>query len=134
MGWLLFWHKDFFIILCFVFISVFVYAFLRRTLPLLLIYSVGFEGGNLRMCTFKLGFSTVLYLPQAVHWFCHSTVISRREIFKFNLFQTFPSCIYIAFAIASGMICLWLLLEEVTGHFHCFFCLAVSPLTLLIAF
>lgn len=88
-----------------------------------LIYSVGFAGGNVRICTFKLGFSTVLYLPQAVHWFCYSTVISKGEIVKLNLFQTSLSCIYIVFAVVSGMICLWLLLEEVTGHFHCFFCL-----------
>lgn len=77
----------------------------------------------MRICTFKLGFSTVLYLPQAVHWFCYSTVISKGEIVKLNLFQTSLSCIYIVFAVVSGMICLWLLLEEVTGHFHCFFCL-----------
>lgn len=39
----------------------------------------------------------------------------------FNLFQIFLSCIYVVFAIASGRICLWLLLEKVTGHFHIFF-------------
>lgn len=107
-------------------LSLFQYLFmhfLRRTLLLLLSYSVGFEGGNLRICTFKFGFSIVLQQPQAAHWLCYSTVIPKREIFKFNLFQTFLSCIQTVFAIASGMICLWLFLEEVTGYLHCFFCL-----------
>lgn len=106
-----------------------------RTLPnLLLLYSVGFERGNLRVCTFKLRFSILLYMPQAVNWFCYSTVISKRG----------NSClIYFKHSSAAFMFYLQMLQvqfpcgcweEEVTGHFYCLLCLEVSPLTLLIAF
>lgn len=75
------------------------------------------------MCTFKLGFSPVLYLPQAVHWFCYCTVISTREIVLFisNLPQPHLCCICNPFrydllvAVAGGgcrMLPLFLLSER----------------------
>lgn len=62
---------------------------------LLFIYSVNFEGGNQKICTFKLSFSTVFHLLQALCWFCYNTVIAKKE----SLLRTSLSCIYIVFAI-----------------------------------
>lgn len=63
---------------------------------------MSFEGGNRKICSFKLSFSTVFYLPQALHWFCYNTVISKRE----SLLQTSLSCSHLRYdllvAVAGG--------------------------------
>lgn len=72
---------------------------------------IQFRGGQPDNCTRKLG------LPVVFIWSCDSTVISAVELVGFKP----SSAAFNAPAVPSGMVCWWLLLEEVRGHFHCFF-------------
>lgn len=62
------------------------------------------------------------YSLQSVPWSCGSLVLS----FCSGIRCSKPSLD--ASTVPSGTVCLWLLLEEVTGHFHCFFWLELSAI------